>query len=90
MTLKEALRITKEFGFARKTVTTEASGCDHVYHYFVFQIGDIQFMLSNDDSDNGDEWYGTVFDFKVKFYTIDSFVTVLLAIKRGEWDADTI
>jgi hypothetical protein len=47
-------------------------------------------MLSNDDSDNGDEWYGTVFDFKVKFYTIDSFVTVLLAIKRGEWDADTI
>jgi hypothetical protein len=90
MTLKEALRITKEFGFARKTVTTEASGCDHVYHYFVFQIGDIQFMLSNDDSDNGDECYGTVFDFKVKFYTIDSFVTVLLAIKRGEWDADTI
>jgi len=88
MTLKEALRITKEFGFARKTVTTEASGCDHVYHYFVFQIGDIQFMLSNDDSDNGDEWYGTVFDFKVKFYTIDSFVTVLLAIKAGEWDAD--
>ena len=90
MTLKEALRITKEFGFARKTVTTEASGCDHVYHYFVFEIGDIQFMLSNDDSDNGDEWYGTVFDFKIKFYTIDSFVTVLLAIKAGEWDADTI
>jgi hypothetical protein len=47
-------------------------------------------MLSNDDSDNGDEWYGTIFDYQVKFYTIDSFVTVLLAIKRGEWDADTI
>lgn len=86
MTLKEALKITKEFGFARKTVTTEASGCDHVYHYFVFEISDICFMLSNDESDNGDEWYGTIFDFNLKFYTYDSFVSVLQAIQKGEWN----
>lgn len=86
MTLKETLRIVKEFGFARKTVTTEASGCDEVYHYFMFKMGDIEFMLSNDESDNGDEWYGTIFDSTVKFYTIDSFVSVLLAIKQGDWN----
>lgn len=90
MTLKEALRIVKEFGFSKQTVTTEASGCDHVFHYFNFKLGDLQFMLSNDESDDGNEWYGTIFDYRIKFYTIDSFVTVLLAIKRGEWDADTI
>lgn len=86
MTLKEALKITKEFGFARKTVTTEASGCDHVYHYFVFEIGNVCLTLSNDESDNGDEWYGTIFDFNLKFYTYDSFVSVLQAIQKGEWN----
>jgi hypothetical protein len=86
MTLKEALKITKEFGFARKTVTTEASGCDHVYHYFVFQIGNVCFMLSNDDSENADEWYGTIFDFNLKFYTLESFTSVLQSIQKGEWN----
>ncbi len=84
MTLKEALRIVKEFGFEKKTVTSNQSGCDETYHYFTYSIGDISFMLSNDDNPN--VWFGTIFDYGVKFYTINSFVSVLLAIKNGEWN----
>lgn len=85
MTLKEALRIVKEFGFTKRTVPTEVSGSEELFHYFDYQIGDIQFMLSN-DGDDANEWFGTIFDRSVKFYTIDSFVSVLLAIKQGDWN----
>jgi hypothetical protein len=84
MTLKETLRIVKEFGFTKQAVPTEASGTERLFHYFHYKIGDVQFMLSNDDEENG-EWYGTIFNHQVKFYTMDSFVSVLLAVKQGQW-----
>lgn len=85
MTLKEALRIVKEFGFTKRTVTTTESGAADVYHYFSYKIGDVPFMLGTDESKSDDQWYGSIFDYGIKFYTIESFASLLLTVKSGEW-----
>jgi len=82
MTLKEALRIVKDYGFVKQTVTTSESGICEVFHYFNYSIGDVKFMLSNDDEE---EWYGSIFDYRIKFYTPESFADVLDSIEKGNW-----
>lgn len=85
MTLKEALRIVKEFGFEKVTVTTKESGNEQLFHYFYIQIGDVQLMLKKDEDLVNTEWYGSISDYKIKFYTKELFHDLCSNVKKGEW-----
>lgn len=78
MNLKEALK----FRFDKKTVTTKESGDCKVYHYFHKRINGVLFMLSVDDKG---EWFGSIMEYDVKFYTPASFKNVIQAVKDGWW-----
>jgi virulence-associated protein VagC len=84
MNLRQALRLKKDFGFQKKTVTMTESGHDKVFHYFETTINGLPLMLSNDDDDIS--WYGTIFDYPVKFYTPASFRGLILSVMEGHWN----
>lgn len=81
MKLREALKLKKEFEFEKKTVTTEYSGADETFHYFDAKMNGFDLMIDQD----GNEWFGTIFDYPVRFYTYASFKGLIKSIQKGEW-----
>jgi hypothetical protein len=84
MNLRQALRLKKDFGFQKKTVTTTESGSNEVFHYFEKDINGISLVISCDDAQY--EWYGSIFDYPIKFYTPASFRGLILSIMEGHWN----
>ncbi len=84
MNLRQALRLKKDFGFQKKTVTTTESGSNKVFHYFEKDINGVSLMISNDEGDK--EWHGSIFDYPIKFYTPASFRGLILSIMEGHWN----
>jgi len=84
MNLRQALRLKKDFGFQKKTVTTTESGSNKVFHYFEKEIKGISMMITNDEDES--TWYGTIFDYPAKFYTPASFRGLILSVMEGHWD----
>lgn len=84
MTLKEAIKIKLEYDFVKRTMTTEKTGDTTVFHYFVMEMNGITFMLSPLD-DNPNVWFGSLFDWNVKFFTPETFKSVIKSIQNGEW-----
>ena len=81
MTLREAI----SFRFQKVTMTTQMTGDTSVFHYFQKTINNVPLMIDVDDKGN---WYGTIFDMGVKFYTPGLFKDIVKAVEKGEWDAN--
>jgi hypothetical protein len=84
MNLREVLKLQKDFGFQKKTVTTTESGGKELFHYFEKKINGISLMISIDDGKS--EWYGSIFDYPIKFYTPASFKGLIKSIREGHWN----
>lgn len=84
MTLREAIKLKKEFQFEKRTMTTDKTGDTNVYHYFEMEINGLVLHLAPVD-DKPSVWYGSIFDFSVKFYNQDSFKSLIKSIQNGEW-----
>ena len=83
MTLREALKLKKEFEFKKKTCTTEMTGDNKVFHYFILDLNGLDLMLDYDAKDK--EWFGTIFNYPVRFYTYPSFKGLIKSVQKGEW-----
>jgi len=81
MTLREAI----SFRFQKVTMTTQMTGDTSVLHYFSKTINNVPLMI---DVDKNGNWFGTIFDMGVKFYTPGLFRDIVKAVEKGEWDAD--
>ena len=81
MTLREAI----SFRFNKLTITTQMSGGNEVFHYFHKTINGVPLMI---DIDKDGNWYGTIFDMGVKFYTAKLFQDIVTAVEKGQWDAE--
>jgi hypothetical protein len=86
MTLRDAIQLKKDFQFEKKTLTTLYTG-DKVYHYFTLIVNGVSLHLAPDDN-RDNVWYGSIFDYSVKFYTWDSFKSLIKSIQNGEWDEE--
>jgi hypothetical protein len=87
MTLKEAIRLKKQFNFKKKTCTTAETGDKKVWHYFSLMINNVGLQLSPSET-NPNVWYGSMLHYSVKFYPMDSFRSLIKSIQNGEWDSD--
>jgi hypothetical protein len=61
------------------------TGDTSVLHYFQKTINNVPLMIDVDDEGN---WFGTIFDMGVKFYTPSLFQDIINAVEKGEWDAE--
>lgn len=84
MTLKEAIKIKLEYDFVKRTMTTDKTGDTTVFHYFEMEMNGIVFHLAPVD-DNPSVWFGSLYDLSVKFYTPETFKSVIKSIQNGEW-----
>jgi hypothetical protein len=66
-------------------MTTQMTGDTSVLHYFSKTINNVPLMI---DVDKNGNWFGTIFDMGVKFYTPGLFRDIVKAVEKGEWDAD--
>jgi hypothetical protein len=87
MTLREAIKLKLEFQFEKRTMTTYATGDDKVFHYFEMEINGVILHLAPVDDKPG-VWFGSIFDYNVKFYTQESFKSLIKSIQNGEWEED--
>ena len=87
MTLKEAIKLKLEYQFEKRTMTTDKTGDDEVFHYFEMRMNGIIFHLAPVD-DNPSVWFGSLSDWSVKFYTPESFKSIIKSIQNGEWEED--
>lgn len=68
-------------------MTTEQTGDDKVFHYFQIEINGVVLLLSPLD-DKPTVWFGSIFDYNVKFFTTESFKSLIKSIQNGEWEED--
>ncbi len=68
-------------------MTTYATGDDKVFHYFEMEINGVILHLAPVDDKPG-VWFGSIFDYNVKFYTQESFKSLIKSIQNGEWEED--
>lgn len=87
MTLREAIKLKLEYQFEKRTITTEQTGDDKVFHYFQIEINGVALLLSPLD-DKPTVWFGSIFDYNVKFFTSESFKSLIKSIQNGEWQED--
>jgi hypothetical protein len=87
MTLKEAIKLKVCYEFEKKTVVTEESGDHEVFHYFSITINGCCLHLASEDKRPW-IWYGSIFDLPIKFYTYESFDSVIKSVQNGEWADD--
>jgi hypothetical protein len=87
MTLKEAICLKLKYQFEKETMTTTNTGDGSVFHYFRKTINDVTIHISPAEDKEG-VWYGSIFDFNIKFYAVGSFEELIKSITKGEWDAN--
>lgn len=87
MTLKEAIRLKKQFNFDKVTLTTEHTGDNKVWQYFTLKVNDVCLHLEPCET-NPDIWYGSILHYSVKFYPMESFRSLIKSIQNGDWDSD--
>ena len=87
MTLREAFRLKKEFNFKKVTCTTEQTGDGKVWHYFTIDVNGVCLHLASTDDSLG-VWFGSILDYSVKFYPMESFKSLIKSIQNGEWDEE--
>lgn len=74
MTLREAISL----GLSKRTVTTDESGCDEVFHYFMAEVNGCGVMITND---NQEEWVLTVPEMRIVIETYDSAKQLINLVK---------
>jgi hypothetical protein len=87
MTLREAIKLKLEYQFEKRTMTTYETGDANVFHYFEMEINGVILHLAPVD-DKPTVWFGSIFDYNVKFYTPESFKSLIKSIQNGEWQED--
>lgn len=84
MTLKEAIKLKVSYEFKKRTIVTEESGNREVFHYFTITINGCTLHLASEDK-RPSVWYGSIFDLPIKFYTLESFESLIKSVQNGEW-----
>lgn len=87
MTTRDAIKLKKDFYFQKKTLTTEQTGDAKVYQYFELLVNGICLHIAPEDG-RSNVWFGSILEHAVKFYSIDSFRSLIKSIQNGEWDED--
>jgi hypothetical protein len=85
MTIKEAIFLKLEYRFEKETMTKSSTGDTSVYHYFRKTINGVTLFIAPLD-DNVNVWYGSIFDYPIKFYAVGSFEALIRSLEKGEWD----
>lgn len=82
MTLRETIRIAKEYGFKKVTVLKQDSGCDDVFHYFNTRSNGVDLMIYLDELKN--QWVLDINMGDTYFYNFESVVNIIHAITNGK------
>ena len=85
MTIRDAIKLKKDFQFEKKTLTKEQTGDNEVFQYFELMINGVCLHMAPED-ERPHIWFGSILEHSVKFYTIDSFRSLIKSIQNGEWD----
>lgn len=79
MKLHEALKLKNDYEFSQVHFDDTIPN-----HYFEKKINGMVLIIENEE-DNHNEWFGSIVNHNIKFYTYESFKSLIDAVKLGTW-----